>query len=326
MGKTMSVVSLFKFILFFALVKMFYSLLDYIKKNRAIEKSVYRIYSTADERYEKRKEQKEKIYFEEGNVENTSFFYRLDLLIERSEIRKKIPFLSTEIYLLFLGIISVIAFVIGNLIFGLIGAVLGITLSILIIHSSLYILARLNYERVDNEITKFVNLVESYSVSSNDILSVMGNVYPYLNDPLRTYIETFYNEVSTTGDYDRAFMNLKNKAESERLKEALLILNGKLIRDKDIELAIQDFNDKFDNPHIDSLCAIIKSGLESGKTLKILEDVTEQLEDISEAGFRKEENEIERQVTYLQLMVYVGVIATSFFIFYLELINSVSKF
>ncbi|MDU6874250.1 MAG: hypothetical protein E6399_07200 [Clostridium sp.] len=41
-------------------------------------------------------------------------------------------------------------------------------------------------------------------------------------------------------------MNLKNKAESERLKEALLILNGKLIRDKDIELAIQDFNDKFD--------------------------------------------------------------------------------
>ena len=152
MGKTMSVVSLFKFILFFALVKMFYSLLDYIKKNRAIEKSVYRIYSTADERYEKRKEQKEKIYFEEGNVENTSFFYRLDLLIERSEIRKKIPFLSTEIYLLFLGIISVIAFVIGNLIFGLIGAVLGITLSILIIHSSLYILARLNYERVDKSI------------------------------------------------------------------------------------------------------------------------------------------------------------------------------
>ena len=74
MRKTMSVVSLFKFILFFALVKMFYSLLDYIKKNRAIKKSVYRIYSTADERYEKRKEQKEKIYFEEGNVENTSFF------------------------------------------------------------------------------------------------------------------------------------------------------------------------------------------------------------------------------------------------------------
>ena len=216
MGKTMSVVSLFKFILFFALVKMFYSLLDYIKKNRAIEKSVYRIYSTADERYEKRKEQKEKIYFEEGNVENTSFFYRLDLLIERSEIRKKIPFLSTEIYLLFLGIISVIAFVIGNLIFGLIGAVLGITLSILIIHSSLYILARLNYERVDNEITKFVNLVESYSVSSND--------------PLRTYIETFYNEVSTTGDYDRAFMNLKNKAESERLKRVI----------ENIELASQN--------------------------------------------------------------------------------------
>ena len=59
-------------------------------------------------------------------------------------------------------------------------------------------------------------------------------------------------------------MNLKNKAESERLKEALLILNGKLIRDKDIELAIQDFNDKFDNPYIEFLCAIIKSGIESG--------------------------------------------------------------
>ncbi|MDU5414474.1 MAG: hypothetical protein E6108_17220, partial [Clostridium perfringens] len=169
----------------------------------------------------KRKEQKEKIYFEEGNVENTSFFYRLDLLIERSEIRKKIPFLSTEIYLLFLGIISVITFIIGNLIFGLIGGVLGITLSILIIHSILFLLARNNYEKVDSEITKFVNLVESYSISSNDILTVMGSVYPYLNDPLRAYIETFYNEVSTTGDYDKAFMNLKNKAESARLKRVI---------------------------------------------------------------------------------------------------------
>ena len=115
------------------------------------------------------------------------------------------------------------------------------------------------------------------------------------------------------------------KVKNERLKEALLVLNSKLITSRDIESAIQDFNDKFNNPHIDSLCAIIKSGLESGKTLKILEDVAEQLEDIEEASFRREENKIERQVTYLQLMVYVGVIITSFFIFYLELMNSFSK-
>ena len=73
---------LIKCVLLFTLVRILYILLDYIKENRAIEKSVYRVYSTADERYSKRKEQKEKIYFEEGNVENTSFFYRLDLLIE----------------------------------------------------------------------------------------------------------------------------------------------------------------------------------------------------------------------------------------------------
>ena len=51
------------------------------------------------------------------------------------------------------------------------------------------------------------------------------------------------------------------------------------------------------------MCAIIKSGLESGKTLQILEDVTEQLEDISEAGFRKEENEIERQITIVSISI-----------------------
>ena len=146
-------------------------------------------------------------------------------------------------------------------------------------------------------------------------LPILKVIYDTLR--IQTKAGVFINEA-----LGQCYLKVRNK----RLKEALLILNGKLIRDKDIELAIQDFNDKFDNPHIDSLCAIIKSGLESGKTLKILEDVTEQLEDISEAGFRKEENEIERQVTYLQLMVYVGVIATSFFIFYLELINSVSKF
>jgi len=55
MGKTMSVVSLFKFILFFALVKMFYSLLDYIKKNRSIEFILRLMKDTKKEKSKKKK-------------------------------------------------------------------------------------------------------------------------------------------------------------------------------------------------------------------------------------------------------------------------------
>lgn len=215
------IIILIKCLLFITLSIILYSLFEYIKKNKAIEKSVYRIYSTADERYSRRKKEKEKIYIEEGNVENTSFFYKLDLLIERSELRKRFPFLSTEVYLILILTISIITLIIGNLVFGIIGSALGATLSVLIIHSSIYIIARRKYEEVDNEINKFVNLLESYSTSSNDILSIMGNVYPFLKEPLRTYIEEFYNEASTRGDYDRAFMNLKNKSESERLKRVI---------------------------------------------------------------------------------------------------------
>lgn len=93
-------VTILRLILLGLITIFIYYLKSYIKSNRAIEKSFRSIYSKAESRYSKRKEENEKIYFEEGNKENKSFFYNLDLIIERSGLRRSFSFLSTEIYIL----------------------------------------------------------------------------------------------------------------------------------------------------------------------------------------------------------------------------------
>lgn len=214
-------VTILRLILLGLITIFIYYLKSYIKSNRAIEKSFRSIYSKAEDRYSKRKAENEKIYFEEGNKENKSFFYNLDLIIERSGLRKKFSFLSTEIFILLTIILSLVGYLIGVTLNGVVLGTIIVTVIIVSLYGILYILSGINYEKIDQEIIPFINLLENYSGSNSDIVDIMGSVYPYLNNPLRSYIEEFYNEATFTGDNQRAFRNLENKIESVRLKAVI---------------------------------------------------------------------------------------------------------
>lgn len=209
---------LLRALLLLAVAIFSYYLVAYIQKNSAIKKSFIRLYANTEDKYEQRKIEKERIYLEEGNQSKENFFYRFDLLIERSGLRKRFEFLTTEIYIAIIVVITLVGYLLGHIIGGML---IGATVVMCVIVGSygiVYILSGKNYEKVDNEIIPFVNLLENYSGSDNDIVNIMGNVYMYLNDPLKTYIENFYNEATTSGDYRKAFMNLENRIESVRIK------------------------------------------------------------------------------------------------------------
>lgn len=111
-----------------------------------------------------------------------------------------------------------------------------------------------------------------------------------------------------------------------RLKKALLELNAEIITNTDILQAIENFNSKFDNYQIDQFCIVIKQSIESGQKTKILEDLADQIKDIEEGLAIKEAAKRERKIEFIQLLIYIGIIAITVYAMVIELGNSFMNF
>ena len=209
-----------KIILFVSIMSFIYFLMKYISENKLVNKTTNKIFDAAETSYSKRKHKKEAQRIEEGNVQNKSFINSIDLLIERSRIKEKLPFLNTEVYISLNIIISMIAFLAGILIvhYWLIGIVCAM-FSIIALYAILYIISGINYEMIDKDALTFLNIMENYSGTNDDIVTIMGRTYPYLKNPLKKYVEEFYNECNSTGDLTMAFSNLELKIENERIRD-----------------------------------------------------------------------------------------------------------
>lgn len=211
-----------KVILIILLTYAIYNCIKYIQENRAFEKSARKMFIKAEGKYRNRQEEELRKRFEEGNQEKISFFYKIDLMLERSGLRKKIKFLNTEIYLGIALVASSVAFISATIVTGawIIGIIV-FSIIVLMFYLIIYIMSGLNYEKVEGNILTFVNLLENYSQTNDDIVTIFGKIYEYLEEPLRGYIELFYEESISTGDVTKAFRNLENRIENTRFKEII---------------------------------------------------------------------------------------------------------
>ena len=86
---------IFRVALLLTVMAFSYHLYKFLYRKNVIEKMV----NDFETNYQKRQELEEKIRREEGNVIKKGFIHHIDMMIERSRLRKKIPFLTTELYL-----------------------------------------------------------------------------------------------------------------------------------------------------------------------------------------------------------------------------------
>ncbi len=66
-----------------------------------------------------------------------------------------------------------------------------------------------------------MNLLENYSKTNDDILKIFGQVCPFLDEPLRSYVSDFYFSAVHDGDATRAFRNLEDSVGHEKLQEII---------------------------------------------------------------------------------------------------------
>lgn len=202
------------------LIILFFLLVVEIQKNHVFGIVKATIY----EKRIKRKKAEEKKALEEGNQEDkeSSIFYRLDLALLQSGIQKKMPFVTAEIFILILFVTAVISFIVsliitGKVIFSLIAGALGLFLW----YMAVTILLAVNNTHIEADIMKFVNLLENFSKTSDDIASIMKSVCPYLDEPLYSAVKEWCTEADVKGDMEVAFKRLELKVNHKQFSQLI---------------------------------------------------------------------------------------------------------
>lgn len=204
-------------ILFLTLYAAMFFLVKALVENNVINR--LRRWLKASE--EKRTTAEEQLRNIEGNQEKNSIFYTLDLTLNQSGIKKFIPFLSTEYLILFSALAATASFFLAGIItewsYGILAAITVFFIPYLLVR----VLAEINHKRIEEQIIHFLNTVDNYNQSEDNLITIFGKVYKYLEEPLRSAIEDCYVEASYTGDMSAAFRKLETRIVHERFSEIL---------------------------------------------------------------------------------------------------------
>ena len=206
-------------LLFILVFLSFLALFSYLRKNSVISNSLKNFYEKAENSVKERWRVEKSQEIERGYSDKENLLIKLDKTIKYSNIRKYIPFLNSNIFIFVLVLLSATALILGavfgNLVIG-IGAAIAVSLTLIII---VLAMANVNYKKTEENILTFVNLVENYSKTNNDLIAILGKTYTYLDEPLKGYVQEAYLLGKRTGDPDLALTTLQNNVQNKRFRE-----------------------------------------------------------------------------------------------------------
>lgn len=113
---------------------------------------------------------------------------------------------------------------------------------------------------------------------------------------------------------------------NRRLKSALLELTNDISTRRDIDDALERFNEKFDCGQIDIFCIVIRQSMESGRSVKVLEDLSLQMNDLQHAINMKEKEALDRKVQIIELLIFIGLLAVTVYSLGVEVMSSILVF
>ena len=128
--------------------------------------------------------------------------------------------------------------------------------------------------------------------------------------------------VFLTASLSECYLAVRNR----RLKSALLELTNDISTRREIDDALERFNEKFDCGQIDIFCIVIRQSMESGRSVKVLEDLSLQMNDLQRAINMKEKEALDRKVQIIELLIFMGLLAVTVYSLGVEVISSVLLF
>lgn len=177
----------------------------------------------------------------DGGGGKEGFLTRMDRRLEYSGLREKLPFLSTEWFLVtlvaagaagyFLTFLLTRRFRLGLTAFFLVPALL-YALETALCHRS--------YRRTEEQLLVFLNLLDSYSITAGELTGILLKTSKLLTEPLKGALEACYYEAQTSGDTNQALERLAYRVEHPKFRELIRNLEVCSRYDADYGSVVQD--------------------------------------------------------------------------------------
>lgn len=121
-----------------------------------------------------------------------------------------------------------------------------------------------------------------------------------------------------------ALIECQRIVSNRRLKEAFMELNNNILSGRiTMEDAVDLFNSRFCNDHIDNLSVIIKQSLKTGHSSEILADISKQIEDTNRVRAQDKKKQLERKMSTIQVMFFSCLAAIAIYISVYEMLDTV---
>lgn len=213
------VFGMIKVVLFFLIIGLMYLIVDYFNKYRTFQRALRDAVNQMDLNDKSRSAAARREREINGEVQVKGLIAKTDQDLLYSGLRNKFKWLNSEMYLALLGIFSALLFLIvsgitRNIVAGLV--VCGIAL--IVNKAILAFLSHLQYTKVERELLQFLNIIENFAMSSDDLISILERTMPYLEDPLKSAIDRAVTEARNSGDSMTALKNLQDSVQHRFFK------------------------------------------------------------------------------------------------------------
>lgn len=231
-----------------ALVCMIWFLQKHLRDDKIIQKKMdgmfQKIQSETARRSALLRQQQEM----DGELEESKLdlLTKLDSLIAQSNIRRIFPLLNAEVFLIGSIVIVALGILIGNLAgpsYMIVGLILSVS-AVFLSFAGMYMMKNRNYKRIEDGVIDFINLMENYSKTSDDIIDIIGKTYPFLGEPLRSLAQRCYTEGMRTGNVTMALTDFERGINYRMLREIVHNISVCSRYDTNYKAVIQNSRDQ----------------------------------------------------------------------------------
>lgn len=184
-----------------------------------------------------------------GLVDEKSFFAKVDNKLNATGWKERYSYLSAELFIAIVIILSLVSsFVLYCFFHKILLSIIVFIVVFAIPWCVLYFVEGIRYKETENQLMMFINLLENYSRTSDDLVDIISKTESYLNEPLKAAVRKFSWEAKHTGETDVAVKHILEKVPHRKFKE--IIQNLEICRKhdtnyadviKDIRVSLQEY-------------------------------------------------------------------------------------
>lgn len=175
-----------------------------------------------DNRYSIRMQKEAELQVLVGNRKHKQGLYRIDKMIEYSGLKRYIRYMTADVFLCFAALLGIVAGAAGLILTGkLVVAIFASGIISVALFLVIYIMSGVYYISLEKNIMTFLNLIDNFNKSEDDIVEIIRRTVAYVDNPLKDLLRDFCNDAELLGDTRVAFENLTGKIEHDKCRELI---------------------------------------------------------------------------------------------------------